>query len=227
LTSLLKKDEKSKFKIKFVLISERIESMKALKRVFTSASMLRYYEFDDESTMITMNVLNFVIARMFFQLEEIDDQWRSMIFFFKKMTISKRNYEVDEQEMFAIIKVCKKWRHYVKNFKYFVRMIINHANLKNFLINENLSRRKVKWWKRLTKLNFKIKYRFDKNNLVDDSSRRRNYENQTATKNKFKNENLNLKKWALIENNASFKNKNKKNKKKKLFLCRVEIDTSF
>jgi hypothetical protein len=47
--------------------------MKALKRVFTSASMLRLYELDDESMMKT-NVSDFVIARMFSQLEEIDDQ---------------------------------------------------------------------------------------------------------------------------------------------------------
>jgi hypothetical protein len=58
--------------------------------------------------MMKTNVSNFVIAKMFSQLEKINDQWRSMIFFFRKMMISKRNYEVDEQEMLAIIKVCKK-----------------------------------------------------------------------------------------------------------------------
>ncbi len=226
LTSLLKKDEKNKFKIKFVLTSKRIESMKTLKRVFTSASILRHYELDDESMMKT-NVSNFVIARMFFQLEEIDDQWRSMTFFFRKMIVSKRNYEVDEQKMLAILKICKEWRHYVEDFKHSVRMIIDHANLRNFFINKNLSRRKTRWWKRLTKLDFKIKYRFDKNNLADDLSRRRDYENQIAKEDKLKNKNLNLRKWALIECSTSFKNKNEKNKKKRFFLCRVETNTSF
>jgi murein L,D-transpeptidase YafK len=140
-----------------------------------------------------------------------------MIFFFRKMTISKRNYEIDEQEMLTIIKVCKKWRYYVEDFKYFVQVIIDYANLKNFFINKNLNRKKFKWWKNLTKLDFKIEYRFDKNNFVDDSFRRRDYENQTAKENKLKNENLNLKKWALIKNNASFKNKNEKNKEEKIF----------
>jgi hypothetical protein len=119
--------------------------------------------------------------------------------------------------MLAIIKACKKWRHYVKDFKYFVQMIINYTNFKNFFINKNLSRKKVKWWERLTKLNLKIKYQFDKNNLVDDSSRCRDYENQTAKKNKLRNENLNLKKWTLIESNAFLKNKNERNKKEKTF----------
>ncbi len=73
LTSLFKKDEKNKFKIKFVLTSEKIESMKTLKQVFISALMLRHYKLDDESIMKT-NVSNFVIAKMLSQLKKIDDQ---------------------------------------------------------------------------------------------------------------------------------------------------------
>jgi hypothetical protein len=72
LTSLFKENEKSKFKIKFVFILKEIESMKTFKRVFTSASMLRHYEFNDE-LIIKMSVSNFVIAKMFSQLEKIDD----------------------------------------------------------------------------------------------------------------------------------------------------------
>jgi hypothetical protein len=47
--------------------------MRALPRVFISAPMLRHYEPDDESMMKT-NVSDFVIAEVFFQLEEIDEQ---------------------------------------------------------------------------------------------------------------------------------------------------------
>ncbi len=48
LFSLLKKDDKSKFKIKFIMISETKEFMKSIKRIFMNASMLRHYELDDE-----------------------------------------------------------------------------------------------------------------------------------------------------------------------------------
>jgi hypothetical protein len=81
-------------------------------------------------------------------------------------------------------------------------MIIDHANLRNFFINKNLNRRKIRWWERLAKLNLKIEYWFDKNNFVDDSSRRQNYEKQIAHEDKLRNENLNLKKWTLIESSA-------------------------
>jgi hypothetical protein len=69
---LLKKNEKRKFKIKFVMISKAKEFIKSIKKVFMSASMLRHYELDDESIMKT-NVFDFVITRIFSQLAEIDD----------------------------------------------------------------------------------------------------------------------------------------------------------
>ncbi len=192
LFSLLKNDDKNKFKIKFVMTSETKEFMKSIKRIFMNASMLRHYELDDES-MMKINAFDFVIADIFSQLVEIDDQWRSIVFYFTKMIFAERNYEIDDQEMLVIVKICKKWRHYIENVKHSIRMIIDHANLKNFFINKILSRREIKWWKRLIELDLKIKYRFKKNNFADDSSRKRDYEDEIAKKNK-NNEDLNFKK---------------------------------
>jgi hypothetical protein len=73
LFSLLKNDDKSKFKIKFVMISETKEFMKSIKKIFMSASMLRHYELDDES-MMKIDAFDFVIVDIFSQLVKIDDQ---------------------------------------------------------------------------------------------------------------------------------------------------------
>jgi hypothetical protein len=133
------------------------------------------------------------------------------------MIFVERNYEINDQKMFVIVKVCKKWRHYIKNVKYFVRMIIDHVNFKNFFINKILNRRETRWWKRLAELDLKIKYRFKKSNLANDSFHKRDYENETAKKNK-NNENLNLRKWVLIESKSIFKSKNEKKKKELHFV---------
>jgi hypothetical protein len=95
-------------------------------------------------------------------------------------------------------------------------MIIDHVNFKNFFINKIFNRKEASWWKKLTKLDLKIKYRFDKSNLANDLSRKRDYENEIAKKDK-NNENLNLKKWVLIESKSIFKNKNEKKKKKNTY----------
>jgi hypothetical protein len=141
------------------------------------------------------------------------------------MIFVERNYEINDQKILIIVKICKKWRHYIKNVKYFIRMIIDYVNLKNFFINKIFNRKKIRWWKKLTKFDLKIKYRFNKNNLVNDLFRKQNYENEIANKNK-NNENLNLKKWVLIKNKNIFTSKNEK-KKKTYFFNRLIIDNSF
>jgi hypothetical protein len=127
------------------------------------------------------------------------------------MNFVERNYEVNDQKILIIVKICKKWRHYIKDVKYSVRMIIDHVNFKNFFINKILNCREIWWWKRLAKLDLKIKYRFDKSNFANDLFRKRDYENEIAKKNK-NNENLNFKKWVLIENKSILKTKNEKKK---------------
>jgi hypothetical protein len=167
--------------------------------------------------MMKIDAFDFVIADIFSQFVKIDDQWRSIVFYFKKMTFAKRNYEVDDQKMLVIVKICKKWRHYIENVKYSIWIIIDHANFKNFFINKVFSRREIKWWERLIEFDLKIEYRFKKSNFADDSFRKRDYENEIAKKNK-NNENLNLKKWILIESKSIFKSKNEKKKKKLFFV---------
>ncbi len=183
LFSLLKNDDKDKFKIKFVMIFETRKFMKSIKKIFMSASMLRHYELDDES-MMKIDAFDFIIVDIFSQLVKIDDQWRSIAFYFKKMIFAERNYEINDQKMLVIVKICKKWRHYIKDVKHSIRMIIDHANFKNFFINKALNRREIKWWKKLIEFDLKIKYRSEKNNFADDSFRRRDYEDEIAKKNK-------------------------------------------
>jgi hypothetical protein len=162
--------------------------------------------------MMKINAFDFVIADIFSQFVEIDDQWRSIVFYFRKMIFAERNYEINDQKMFVIVKICKKWRHYIENIKYSIRMIIDHANFKNFFINKAFNRRKVKWWEKLIEFDLRIEYRSEKNNFADDLFRKRDYENEIAKENK-NNENLNFKKWILIKSKNIFKSKNEKKKK--------------
>ena len=54
------------------------------------------------------------------------------------------NYNIDENEIFAIMKIVKQQKHYFENFLHKIQMITNHCNLKNFLITKNLFRREIK-----------------------------------------------------------------------------------
>jgi hypothetical protein len=54
------------------MTSETKEFMKSIKKIFMNASMLRHYEFDDESIM-KIDAFDFVIVDIFSQLVKIDD----------------------------------------------------------------------------------------------------------------------------------------------------------
>ena len=93
-------------------------------------------------------------------------------FFFKKMIFAKKNYEIYDKKLLIIIKVFEKWKLELKDFKFFIEVIIDHKNLEYFMFFKLLNRRQTRWSKYLFKFNFKIIYRFEKlNNVVDALSR--------------------------------------------------------
>jgi hypothetical protein len=91
------------------------------------------------------------------------------------MTFVERNYDANEFEMLAIVKTCKKWRHYVENAKHQILIITDYINLRTFFIIKILSRRKIKWWKKFSELDLLIKYRSKRLNSADAFNRRSDY----------------------------------------------------
>ncbi len=91
------------------------------------------------------------------------------------MTFVERNYNADESEMLAIVKACKQWRHYVEDTKHQILIITDHVNLRTFFIIKILSRRKIKWWKKFSKLDFLIEYRSKRLNSANAFNRRNDY----------------------------------------------------
>ena len=64
-------------------------------------------------------------------------------------------------------------------------IIIDHVNLKTFLLNKNLFEKEIKWWKKLSNLNLIIKYRLKKQNSANATSRRSDYEIKNVNEKKI------------------------------------------
>ena len=64
-------------------------------------------------------------------------------------------------------------------------IIIDHVNLKMFLLNKNLFEKEMKWWKKLFNLNWIIKYKSEKQNSANTTSRRSDYEIKIVNKKKY------------------------------------------
>jgi hypothetical protein len=168
------RSDKDKFHIFFILTSKARELFEKLRKVFLTTSLLRHFDLDRKIKLKT-NASKFVISRIISQLNETFEQWHFITYWFRKMTSAERNYDANESKMLAMIKTCKQWRHYVENAKHQILIIIDHVNLRTFLIIKILSKKKVRWWERLSKLDFFIEYRSSKLNSANAFFKRSDY----------------------------------------------------
>ena len=76
-----------------------------------------------------------------------------------KMSKAERNYDIHDNEMLAIVRSAKQWRHYLESTKHTLAIITDHANLQYFMTTKMLNRRQARWMEELSELNFKIIYR--------------------------------------------------------------------
>ena len=88
------------------------------------------------------------------------------------MIFVKCNYKIYDKELLIIIKVFEKWKLELKDFKFFIQVIIDHKNLKYFMFFKLFNRKQARWSEYFFRFNFKITYRLNKlNNATNSLSR--------------------------------------------------------
>ena len=66
---------------------------------------------------------------------------QSIIIYLKKIISAELNYKIYNKELLTIINIFKKWRIYLKEFIYPVKILINYENLLYFITTKKLNRR--------------------------------------------------------------------------------------
>ena len=120
----------------------------------------------------------FAIGRILTQQFEIDGHlhWLPVAYYSKKLLDMETRYRMGEQELLAIVEAMHHWRHYCQGARYLIVVLTDHANLVWFMTTPNLTRRQLKWAKKLAEYDFNITYREGKKNPADGLSRRPDYE---------------------------------------------------
>ncbi len=175
LTDLLKEKKKKKFDKMFKFIKKARKAFNELKKIFIKTSILLHFDLK-RRIRLKIDAFDFVISEIISQLIEEIDQWHFIAFFFRKMFAAERNYEIEEEEMLAMIESCRVFRHYVKEALFSIQILIDHVNLNSFFKNKKLNKKEARWWKKFNDLNLHIEYRSNKLNFADDSFRRFDYE---------------------------------------------------
>ena len=112
------------------------------------------------------------------------------------MIFVEYNYEIYDKKLLTIVRVFEKWRFELKDFKFFIEVILNHKNLKYFMFFKFLNRRQARWFEFLSRFNFRIIYRLDKLNSAVDVLNRQLKDFSKKRENKFM--------WQQILKNENF-----------------------
>ena len=98
--------------------------------------------------------------------------WRPVAFYSKKLIAAERRYDTGDQEMLAIVRALKEWRHYLEAPPFTTLVLSDHEALRSFMIHKNLNRRQARWAEALAEFDFVIEHRRGKENPADGLSRR-------------------------------------------------------
>ena len=73
-----------------------------------------------------------------------DERWRLVAYISKSLNKAKRNYEIHNKKMLAIIQCLEVWRHFLEGAKDQFEIWTDHKNLEYFMKAQTLNRRQAR-----------------------------------------------------------------------------------
>jgi hypothetical protein len=58
-----------------------------------------------------------------------DKKFHSITFYLRKMISAETNYDIYDKKLLAVVIALQKWRIYLENFKYPIKMLTDYKNL--------------------------------------------------------------------------------------------------
>ncbi len=167
-------DVKLKFLMSWIELTQfSVESSRAKLKIWAIQLELSWKceQFDSISIQIQNVNLKFNSMISLYVFEDILSQYdeneilHSVAYFSKKHNSVECNYEIYDKEFMIIVCTFKKWWSELEYFIYFIKIIMNHKNLKYFMSIKQLSHHQARWSEFLSRFNYCIAYCFNK---IDD-----------------------------------------------------------
>ena len=89
-----------------------------------------------------VDTLDYIIGEVL-SMEYKDGKWRLVAFLSKSLNTTKRNYEIHDKEMLAVIRCLENWRHLLEGAKYKFKVWTDHKNLEYFIKVQKLNYRQA------------------------------------------------------------------------------------
>lgn len=167
LTALLKGDAE------FAWSKGAQTAFERIKTAFSTAPLLRFFD-PTRVIRVEADASKDGVAALMTQQDD-NGQWHPVAIVSKKLTEAERNWEVYDQELYAIVHAFKMWRHYLEGAKHTVQVITDHDNLRGMRAVSKLNGRQTRWTHFLSGFDFEIFHRPGVKNPADAPSRRPDY----------------------------------------------------
>ena len=87
-----------------------------------------------------------------------DEIQRPVTFISKSLSDTKRNYEIHDKEMLAVVRCLEAWRHFLEGAVVEFEIWTDHKNLEYFMKAQKLNQKQARWALYLFRFNFMLKY---------------------------------------------------------------------
>ena len=125
-----------------------------LKNMFLSEPVLRFPDTSKPFTIAT-DASKFASGGVLLQTDTNGD-WHPCSYIPQSFTPAEQNYDIYDQELLAIIRGLKTWRHYLHSSPFPVQVFTDHKNLTYFKEARKLNRRQAHWLLDLVDFNLQL-----------------------------------------------------------------------
>ncbi|QRW26231.1 Retrotransposable element Tf2 protein [Rhizoctonia solani] len=165
LYNLLKKDSTWKWE------QAEQQSFDGLKKCLTSAPLLLQPN-TTKQFYVECNASDYATGAILSQRNP-EGKLAPVAYLSKSLSPAKKNYDIFNKELLAVIRAFKEWRHLLEGSELPVQVLTDHKNLEYFSTSQSLNKQQIRWANFLVNYNFQIIYRPGAQNKKADILSRR------------------------------------------------------
>jgi len=137
LNALLQKDAKWEW------TNVQFKAFEHLKTLLCSKPILVFPS--DDRAFSSKQIVRVMLQEQFFRKCVMTTNGILLCISAKVFSPAKRNYDIYDKEMLAVIRALEQWRHYLEGAKHPVQILTDHKNLEYFYDRPKLNRRQARW----------------------------------------------------------------------------------
>ena len=154
--------------VRFHWSPEAQGAFEALKKLFTSASVLKH---PDPSLpyILEVDASETAVGAVLSQRQGPKALLHPVAFFSRKLSDAEKNYDVGDRELLAIKAALEEWRYLLEGAAHPILIYTDHKNLEYLKIAKRLRPRQARWALFFTRFTFHITYRPGSKNIKPDA----------------------------------------------------------